>query len=243
MATAILKSVADKVRDSAYIMPIFFMVCIGLISSTILSINDYWTSYMGVISLPLRDGASAGEFAKLISWLSDVAMAATPDVTITVGGYILLTFKYERGQRWVWWLTLAVVAMAIWGDVQTGFLYYMPPASLAQESSVFWAYFRAGFVDTLGSNVIFVVCSGLFFFLIGDFMREARIFIRTIQGYGQPDKGKRKKQNQSGENRQQYHSPNVRPENSRHQQSHPRSRPVGQGVPQELFLSLPNDDR
>lgn len=186
------KRIGDKIRESGFVLIVAAFLVAGMMITVITSVNDYYTSYMGVLQIPVNQTSDVPSAFEL--WLSgarQIAIAAMPQVITVIAGYIMLAFEPVSGNRreWSLWSAAAMTfAMAIAIDVITGYLYYIQPqyrgvpfsitiATADGKSAAMSALLMSGGIDTLFSEIGATVFWGLFFEIYPDAIRQwKRIF-------------------------------------------------------------------
>lgn len=156
--------IANRIRQSTFILPLFLFILAGLAIGTVRMGFDYYTNWLGVMNMGLK------EFEPPIVHIFNLLTVATmPQILTVVCFYIFLAMEpVNKTEKYIRWTTLGIWVIAMVIDIYLGYLYYGKPGGGGHP------LLMAGVVDTLFSEVAFTVCFGLVLELRGDAVREFR---------------------------------------------------------------------
>lgn len=193
MSKSQVRKMAERLRNSPFVVPIFATAVLLALMSVLYTAADYTTSLYGVRLLPVNR-----------VWpILDYAYAALPQALQIITGYAMLALdiednedrKFRRAASLIFLLALVV-------DNGTDVWYTMSEAARAMfltmtynadaVSSVITSIGMSLTIHTIGSELMFVVGFGLTFQLMSDVIEQMRNIRRTIQGEPRrPTGGKR----------------------------------------------------
>lgn len=155
------RSIADRIRKSALVIPMFFVFFALWIISWQLSAEDFWTSYQGYLGLPTRQGLY------YTAW----AVAALPQVGQVAAAFFGMAFWQQEGDE-----IFSYVSWAIWGvlwciDSYTDVFYR---TNVADADMLVWgtAIVQA-IIFTLGSELAFAAGFGMVAELFPEMLAES----------------------------------------------------------------------
>mgnify|MGYP006257871701 FL=1 len=145
------KKAADRIKESEFVIPVFFVFLLLLFMSIAFAVEDYWTSFWGYEMLPTQRGF----------WWSTYAVAALPSVGQIASGYIALALgwdaeedrKYTLISIGIWLLLFAV-------DAYTDMYFRIGVSAWSMELAAS-AVFQTVGIFTIGSELAFVVGFGM----------------------------------------------------------------------------------
>jgi len=163
--------VADKLRDSKFIIPITLAVMLGIIISAFAFYEDYQSSLHGYEMLPTRK--SGEEVIQMIALLPQV-------------GQIIFFYLFgnsvevlPNGRRRINYIYFIVASFLLFFDLGTD-MYY-------KASGAFWPVWIIAFVEsitvfTIGSEMLLTASLGLFFELAPEAIKQLGQFFGAFLG-------------------------------------------------------------
>ncbi len=157
------KKIGDRIRGSVYVVPYLWVVKTVSVISVFLMAYDYFTSLKGVEKLPVNIGWAAIPFV----------YAALPQLLQIISAFVALSIGGETREdinlRRVMSAILIVSFLADYGtDVTYGFTYQLSDIFTASfwgdgggVVSLIWANIVTLFVNTVGSELMFILGFGL----------------------------------------------------------------------------------
>jgi len=209
MAANRIRKLGDKIRGSGFVLYLSIILVIGCLATVITSVNDFYTSYIGVANLAVNiTTPEPTGFETALAGLRRVAVAVMPQVITVIAGYVVIAFEAERGNKrewglWIGALVIFCVAAAI--DIGTGYFYYiMEPygsmslgsalATEAGRSTVFHSLFMSAIVDTGFSEIGSAFLWGLFLDLYPDAMKQWQKVLGSKNSLASVPKPKKKRE-------------------------------------------------
>lgn len=154
---------ADRIRQSAFILPIFIIYLLLLAISCLTSWEDYWTSFWGYEALPTAEGY----------WYVAYAVALLPQVGQAAAAYIVIALADNEEDRLYMIIGAILWVLLFFIDFYTDMFFRngldwnvgleVWIAALLQTVGIF----------TLGSEVAFIVGFGMVCELLPDAVVES----------------------------------------------------------------------
>lgn len=171
------KKLGDKVRGSAFVVPLGFFLSLASIALLIINIRDWYTSWLGIDMIPVYHAGSAEGATDAEVWiyaLSRIALSLLPQLFTVIGAYSALALDPDTDEeRMLRRGAVIVTLIAIGFDVATGYFYYLPrDVEVITWEHRAWALFMAGLVDTVFSEIAGAWVWGLLLEIGGDFQEQ-----------------------------------------------------------------------
>lgn len=176
MDESVIRKISDRVRESHFIIPIYWFIVIGFIACTVRSVFDFYTSYVGVSSMQVQ--GFSNQWADI---LNRATVAAMPQVWTNIAALVLLALEpTNRTEQWIRWGAGLTMLVAIYVDVLTGYYFYFLEGTAA--GSTFHSLIMSGVADTLLSEGGWTVCFGLLLALRVDYLSALQRAKRQVVG-------------------------------------------------------------
>ena len=197
---------ADRIRKSAFVLPMFVVYAVLLAISIIVMREDVWTSWKGYLALPTESG-----FA-----ITALAIAFLPSIGQLATGYVTIALANNENDR-----TYAFVSGLIWGllflvDAYTDIFYRNGFGWNVDLEVWLTAIIQTVGVFTLGSELFFVLGFGMVMELFPDAFAESLGLIIRIKTTWNERFGSTPPQNQQPKQKPQNQPNQQRPQNHPH---------------------------
>jgi hypothetical protein len=162
---------ADRMRQSAFVLPMFLVFLALMAISLVIGYEDYYTSYWGYTSLPTQFG---------FSWTA-VAVALLPQVGQAGAAYIAIALADNEDDR-----LYVIMAFVIWVllfgiDIYTDTFYRTDYSWQVSNEIMLTAIFQSIGIFTIGSELAFVVGFGMVGELLPDAIAELFSLIQRVK--------------------------------------------------------------
>jgi hypothetical protein len=152
------KKAAKRIRESEFVIPVFFVFLVLWIMSLAFAVEDYWTSFWGYGLLPTQSGF----------WWTAYVVAALPSVGQIAAGYIAIALGWdEKSDRKYTLVSIGIWLMLFTIDAFTDMFFRMDVPDPGWRTAL-TAVFQTVGIFTIGSELAFVVGFGMAFQLLPD---------------------------------------------------------------------------
>ena len=146
------KKAADRIRESEFVIPVFFVFFALWLMSMTFAAEDYLTSLLGYNALPTQAG---------FWWISYI-VAALPQVGQIAAGYIAMALGWDAEEDVKYtWVSIVIWLLLFSLDAMTDMAYRTNVPQGATWQVVATAVFQTVIIFTIGSELAFVVGFGM----------------------------------------------------------------------------------
>lgn len=227
--------IGDRIKESPFVVPIYWMIIVGFLMSLVILANDFYTGYAGVLKAPKP--ILKNEFEEWLYFARMIVLAGLPQVVGVIGVYISMALNPENQQEErILKIATAVTAIAVTVDLLTGLMYYFPLDITFQNIAnnpweMIWSIIMSGMIDTIGSELMFIVCFGLAVQLRShaqaSWNKLALPSITAGQRKSRPRQQNRNKQRQQPDSlSNSTHPSHQQPRKNKHRKQQQPSRPI-----------------
>jgi hypothetical protein len=173
MGQATIRRLGDKIRSSAYIIPFYHILVLGILVCLIRSVFDFYTSYLAIVAAPINQFDNG-----LITFANNVTIALTPQLVNVITAYVLLALApTNKTESYLWWVVAVVFFVSMTVSIYTGYLYYADTLPGAMVGTVplttrILSLVIAGVIDTIGSEIGLAFTIGLALELRVDYLKQ-----------------------------------------------------------------------
>lgn len=161
--------IANRIKQSTFVLPIFIFVVACFALATIRTAFDFYTNLLGVDELNIK---SFG--VPFVDIVNKLTVAFMPQVLTMVCWYIALAMEpANKMERWIRAGAFFMGISATIVDIYLGFVFYAQPDGSGSP------LLMSAFVDTFFSEIAWTVSFGLMLELVYDAKREFTKLVRA----------------------------------------------------------------